>query len=56
MKKEKLSIQEIDWWNHLERRNRGFLNRRHERHFLHPRRKHNCRKLTLARIKMRMEG
>ena len=48
--KKKLSIQEIDWTNHIARLNRGFINRAHERRAEHPHRKHNCRKLTLGRI------
>ena len=53
MKKKKLTIQEIDWINHLKRIVRGFINRFEERRALHPRRKYNCRKLTKGRIAIR---
>lgn len=53
MAKKKLTIQEIDWGNHLERLGRGFINRQHERQALHPKRKYNNRKLTLGRVRER---
>lgn len=58
MEKKKLTIQQmidwqkqIDWQNYIERIKRGFINRFEERRALHPRRKHNCRKRTLGRIR-----
>ena len=51
--KKKLTIQEIDWANHLKRLEKGFLNRAMERMALHPKRKYNCRKLTLGRLRWR---
>ena len=53
---KKLTIQEVDYNNRLERAKRGFVNRQHERQSLHPRRKFNCRKLTLGRLKYRQEN
>ena len=53
MKKKKLTIQEIDWANHLKRLTKGFRNRAEQRRAEHPRRKYNCRKLTLGRIRWR---
>lgn len=53
--KKKLTIREIDENNHRERLRRGFVNRQHERQSLHPRRKFNCRKLTLGRLAYRQE-
>ena len=53
--KKQLTIQQRDWLNHLGRLKRGFINRWHERHEEHPRRKYNCRKLTIGRIKYRRE-
>lgn len=49
--KKQMTIQEIDWVNHLKRLKKGFINRWHERRSLHPKRKRNCRKETLGRIK-----
>ena len=51
MAKRKLTIQERDWGLHMERLNRGYINRQDERRSEHPHRKNNCRKLTLGRIK-----
>ena len=55
MAKKKLTIQERDWMNHLKRLGNGFRNRWEERRRDHPRRKFNCRKLTLGRMKYRHE-
>lgn len=49
--KKRMTIQEIDWENHLRRLKAGFMNRWRERRSLHPKRKRNCRKYTLGRIK-----
>ena len=49
--KKRLTIQEIDWNNHIQRLNRGFINRQAERQSEHPRRKHNCRKMTRGRLR-----
>ena len=43
-----------DYQNGVARLNRGFINRWQERRALHPKRKWNCRKLTLGRIKYRL--
>lgn len=51
--KKQLTIQERDWLQHLKRVAKGFINRSHERRVMFPRRKHNCRKLTLGRLKWR---
>lgn len=51
MAKKRMTIQEIDWENHLRRLRKGFINRWQERRSLHPKRKRNCRKHTLGRIK-----
>lgn len=55
MAKKKMTIQEIDWENHLRRLGAGFINRWQERRSKHPRRKYNCRKFTLGRLKYREE-
>ena len=47
---KKLIIQERDWLNYLKRVAKGFINRLYERRALFPRRKRNCRKLTLGRL------
>lgn len=52
MKKE-ISIKMRDWKNHIARMCRGFRNRQTERSADHPRRKVNCRKLTLGRLRYR---
>lgn len=49
--KKKLTIQEIDWNNHIERLKRGFENRQAERRSEHPHRKRNCRKMTRGRLR-----
>lgn len=51
--KKKLTIQEIDWENHLKRLRNGFRNRFEERRADHPKRKWNCRKPTIGRMKYR---
>ena len=51
-KKEK-TIQERDWANHVKRLEKGFINREMERRSEHPKRKFNCRKLTLGRLRQR---
>lgn len=53
MPKKRLTIQEIDWANHLERIKRGFINRWQERRALRPKRKFNNRKLTCGRLRQR---
>lgn len=55
MAKKKLTIQEIDWENHLRRLEAGFINRWEERRHNHPRRKRNCRKWTIGRMKYYLE-
>lgn len=55
MAKRKLTIQERDLELRMERANRGYRNRQDERRSEHPHRKNNCRKLTLGRIKYRMD-
>jgi len=49
------TIQEKDWENHLKRLERGARNRFQERRLLFPKRKFNCRKLTLGRIVWRKD-
>lgn len=49
------TIQEKDWENHLKRLERGARNRFQERRLLFPKRKFNCRKLTLGRIALRKD-
>lgn len=51
--KNDLRIIRVNAENHLKRLRKGFRNRAEERSFDHPRRKYNCRKLTLGRIRMR---
>lgn len=51
MAKKEKTIQEIDWENHLRRLRAGFINRQQERRSKYPKRKRNCRKYTLGRIK-----
>lgn len=55
MAKKRMTIQEVDWENHLRRLKEGFINRWHERRSLHPKRRWNCRKLTRGRVNYRKE-